>query len=345
MFSYASQRASPTATRRGTILPRVPTQYPSTVTQRRFICFLGERKDLVTFRENLQRKMRIESAPLLFSSSNVLSLQHGFLTAAALDFGIQFLGWVCAVLLQTEIFYDAIGSLTYIVIAVGSLLVSANRNIVPTLLVSIWAARLGSFLLYRVIKTGHDSRFAEIKKNAISFLVAWMMQGVWILVVSSPLLVVNLDPSSAPGDLGIGGGAETTVQAIGILMWATGFVIECIADYQKLAFKLDTSESRGRFIDRGLWSLSRYPNYFGEMLLWWGFWVYCTPRFHGFQWLTVFSPAFVMLLLLFVSGIPLQEAQAKRRWGEDEAYQMYRDRTRLLVPLPQGIMTCCKKTQ
>ena len=89
------------------------------------------------------------------------------------------------------------------------------------------------------------------------------------------------------------------------------------------------------FITVGLFRWARYPNYFGEMLCWWGMWLLCSASFHGGAWASVVSPLFVCVLLLFVSGIPLQERQAQLRWGDDPAYQEHVRRTRLLVPLPQ----------
>jgi steroid 5-alpha reductase family enzyme len=86
----------------------------------------------------------------------------------------------------------------------------------------------------------------------------------------------------------------------------------------------------------GLWRYARYPNYFGEMCMWWGIWLLCIPVFgKSAYWLTVAGPFFVMSLLLFVSGIPLQEKQAQQRWGNEAGFQAYRRSTFLLVPLPK----------
>ena len=110
---------------------------------------------------------------------------------------------------------------------------------------------------------------------------------------------------------------------------------EVLADAQKLVWKLDPA-NKGRWIDAGLWSLARYPNYFGEMTLWWGVWLLAVPSFgRTGAWATVAGPLFVALLLLRVSGIPLQEAQARERWGDDAAFKAYVARTRLLVPVPK----------
>lgn len=163
----------------------------------------------------------------------------------------------------------------------------------------------------------------------MQFLVAWILQGVWALVVSLPLLLLNATDTSNPSF-----NALQWTDVIGILAWGLGFLIETVADFQKLAFKSDPG-NKGKFIQTGLWAWSRYPNYFGEMLLWWGIFLGCSASFHGAEWIAVVSPLFVAFLLLFVSGIPLQERQAQARWGQDEEYQTYRARTNLLLPLPR----------
>lgn len=112
-------------------------------------------------------------------------------------------------------------------------------------------------------------------------------------------------------------------------MWATGFLIEAVADGQKLRFRNDP-KNKGKFIDVGLWSRARFPNYFGEMLLWAGVWV-----FTGCSAVGAIGPLWVVFQLSKMSGIPIQEVQAQERWGKDPAYQEYVRRTNLLVPLPK----------
>jgi steroid 5-alpha reductase family enzyme len=85
----------------------------------------------------------------------------------------------------------------------------------------------------------------------------------------------------------------------------------------------------------GVWHYARYPNYGGEMLVWVGLWLLAIPALHGGYWACVVSPLFVMGLILFVSGVPLQEKQAQQRWGQEPAYQAYRQQTSLLFPLPR----------
>jgi steroid 5-alpha reductase family enzyme len=106
-----------------------------------------------------------------------------------------------------------------------------------------------------------------------------------------------------------------------------------IADRQKSAFNAKP-ENKGRFISTGLWSWSRHPNYFGEIVLWIGVAIIALPILRGWQWVTLISPVFIILLLTRISGIPLLERRADQKWGNEAEYQSYKARTSVLVPLP-----------
>jgi steroid 5-alpha reductase family enzyme len=118
---------------------------------------------------------------------------------------------------------------------------------------------------------------------------------------------------------------------LGLLIWIAGFAIEVISDRQKSAFR---HRHPGRFVDTGLWAWSRHPNYFGEIVLWTGIAVIASSTLRGWQWVTLVSPVFVLFLLTRVSGIPMLEKRADERWGDDAAYQRYKENTPVLVPRP-----------
>jgi steroid 5-alpha reductase family enzyme len=267
-----------------------------------------------------------------------LSGAPAVLAAGALfDVAVQIAGWIVSVALKTDKIYDFTASCTYVSLALLSFFLgtsgsssSSPRQVAATVLLTLWAARLGAFLLFRVVRLGGDSRFEEALKKPLLFLVYWLMQALWIFATASGTLWLN-------GTVGGGGKGLKPTDIIGPLLFLVGFLIESLADAQKLKFRLAVPSNKGKFIDQGLWSLARYPNYFGEIVLQCGLWLLCVPSFgKSAAWLTVLGPVFVAILLLFVSGIPLQEAQAKARWGEGDAgYQAYRKRTRLLVPLPK----------
>ncbi|KAK9825680.1 hypothetical protein WJX81_003037 [Elliptochloris bilobata] len=253
--------------------------------------------------------------------------QSALVGTLVVDFAIQLVGWLVSSVLQTDKLYDLLGSTTFIVLAVGTLAYAGRntaRSVIATILVCLWALRLGGFLFFRVLKSGSDSRFDEAKKKPGTFLVYWALQGVWVWVTLLPVIIVN----SSSRDLQ----RVLWTDVVGLALWVLGFILEVTADFQKYAFK-QIPANKGRFIDTGVYKFARYPQYGGEILVWLGVWLFCTPVFQGADWASVVSPVCVASLLLFVSGVPIQERQAQERWGADPAYQAWRARAWLLFPL------------
>ena len=118
---------------------------------------------------------------------------------------------------------------------------------------------------------------------------------------------------------------------VGAAVWLIGFGFEVVADNQKRQFN-QQQNSQQAFIQNGLWSRSRHPNYFGEILLWIGVAIVAFPVLQGWQYVTLISPLFVAALLIKVSGIPQQEKQAKERWADNQAYQSYYQSTPRIFP-------------
>jgi len=239
-------------------------------------------------------------------------------------FALQGLGFIPAFLYQTERYYDLIGSLTYISAIALVLLCSGEvdlRQMLIAFFILIWAARLGSFLFSRIARDGGDSRFDKIKPSALLFFRTWMLQGLWVTVTAGAALAALSSGRSV---------ALNIIDGAAISLWLSGFAIEVIADRQKRQFR--QAHGSDTFITTGLWSLSRHPNYFGEIILWTGIALLTFPVLDGGQYLTLVSPLFVYLLLVRISGIPLLERKANRRWGNDPAYITYRKNTPALVP-------------
>jgi len=250
-----------------------------------------------------------------------------FAVAAVVAFVIQWLVFVPSYRLQTEHWYDLTGSLTYLCIVIGTLLLVGRfdlRSLVIVALVTIWAVRLGRFLYRRVQKAGSDSRFDEIKPSFTGFLMAWTLQGLWVfLTLAAALAAMTTSATPAFGVLAV----------IGVLIWMIGFLIEAVADAQKQAFRRDPANA-GRFIHSGLWAWSRHPNYLGEITLWTGIALIALPALSGWQLVTLISPLFVYVLIVYISGIPMLESRADERWGDDPAYRDYKARTPVLFPRP-----------
>ncbi|MGB9358746.1 MAG: DUF1295 domain-containing protein [Acidimicrobiia bacterium] len=250
-----------------------------------------------------------------------------FALCALLAYAINWLVFIPSNQKKTEHYFDLTGSATYLAVTVVALLLSADldaRAVIAAAMVAIWALRLGSFLFRRVRRDGRDGRFDEIKVDPLRFFMTWTLQGLWVLLtVAAALAIIT---SLERKDIG-------WVAIVGIAIWTAGFVIEVVADRQKSTFKQDPANT-GRFITTGLWSWSRHPNYFGEIVLWIGMAIMAVPILSGWRWGVLISPVFVILLLTRVSGIPMLETRAEKRWGDDEEFRAYTRDTSVLIPRP-----------
>jgi steroid 5-alpha reductase family enzyme len=137
------------------------------------------------------------------------------------------------------------------------------------------------------------------------------------------VIVINTQADSAPA-LGIWDG-------IGLSVWILGFTIEVIADNQKTVFNTEPN-NKEKWIDSGLWSYSRHPNYLGEILLWTGIAIFGVSCFSGLEKVSWISPIFIYFLLTKVSGIPILDRRASEKWGDNAEYQIYRETTPTLIP-------------
>lgn len=251
---------------------------------------------------------------------------------AMVAFGVNWLAYIPAALFQSDRFYDTTGALTYLsVIGAACFATYELRGALELLplavagMVGVWTIRLGSFLFTRIHAAGGtDVRFAKIKVNPPRFLVAWTLQACWVIFTASAALVIITSPEPRQPDAFFWAGTA---------LWVIGFAFEVIADDQKRRFRADPA-NHGRFITTGLWAWSQHPNYFGEITLWAGILMIALPQLSGWGWLVVFSPLFVALLLTRVSGINLLDAIAKKRWGDDPAWQAYVAHTPVLLPRP-----------
>ena len=248
-----------------------------------------------------------------------------FAVSVGLAFLIQWLAFIPAYLLQTEKFFDLTGSITYISVTAIAIIFGTGvdgRSILLATLVIIWAIRLGMFLFRRIQKAGKDDRFDEIKPSFIRFLNVWTIQGLWVTFTLAAALVAITTANKKELDI---------FAILGLLVWIIGFAIEVAADSQKSRFNANP-DNKGRFIQTGLWSRSRHPNYFGEIMLWVGIAMIALPVLHGWQWVALISPLFVTLLLTRVSGIPLLEKKADKKWGGQDEYETYKKKTPILIP-------------
>ena len=249
------------------------------------------------------------------------------LRVVILAFLIQWVAYIPAYVFQTEKFYDLTGSLTYLSVTWYALILAsgdfANANLANTvivLLISLWALRLGSFLFMRIHKDGEDKRFRTIKPSATQFFMTWTLQGLWVSLCSMCAL------TAISSDSGV---VVNALFYFGLGLFLLGFSTEIVADNQKSKFR-SFPENRDKFITTGLWAKSRHPNYFGEIVLWAGIAVMSFSSLEDWQYLTIISPIFTYILLVYVSGVRMLEARADIKWGHDENYKKYKSSTPVL---------------
>jgi len=250
-----------------------------------------------------------------------------FVLCGVFAYAVQWLMFLHAWAKRTEHFYDLTGSATYIVMVVsGALLAGAAdaRSLALVAVIVIWAARLGPFLFRRIRQAGEDRRFRSIKQSFPVFLMTWTLQGTWVFITASCALAAITSVQSV--------GIEATFWA-GFGLWVFGLTVEVIADRQKTAFRADPGNA-DRFITTGLWAWSRHPNYFGEIVLWLGIAIMAYPVLTGWQVATLISPLFVVVLLMFISGVRMLENRAEQTWGDDPAYRAYKKSTPVLMLWP-----------
>ncbi|OQR87243.1 membrane protein [Achlya hypogyna] len=264
-----------------------------------------------------------------------IALPTDLLLYAAVAMGINwFAAVVHAIPFQSEKYFDLLGATTFSTLTILSAAIHlANetsataywRSLTLSVISLIWALRLGSFLFLRIHGAGSDNRFDDIRAAPLKFFSVWTLQGLWAFATMLPVLLLHVHART-----------QTSLQAsdvIGFALWLFGFAIEVFADAQKTAFKKEPTNRR-RFVNVGLWYYSRHPNYFGEITLWIGLTVVSAAQVTspGYIVVACFSPLLVATLLIFVSGIPILEAKADAKWGAEAEYQLYKQRTSVLVP-------------
>lgn len=292
-----------------------------------------------------------------------------------------------SIALQSDRFYDVSGSLTYLAATALSLylpalraraaaaLAGAPKPELPSLLAALtgpgpssamnwrqvalsaalgmWATRLGSYLFYRILKEGKDSRFDVIKKNPRRFLLAFVAQALWVTLCSLPVLAVNSVPAAALAAAARSSAFGLRVtDMLGLGLFALGFGVEVVADSQKSRWVAEKHNKihDEAFMTRGLWAKSQYPNYFGEITLWTGIatataGVLRAPAAQAAIGLgggiggtmattamSAVSPAFSYFILTRLSGIPLSERKYNKLYGDRKDYQEWKANTPRLIP-------------
>eukprot|EP00611_Tribonema_gayanum_P018773 TRINITY_DN3198_c0_g2_i1.p1 TRINITY_DN3198_c0_g2~~TRINITY_DN3198_c0_g2_i1.p1 ORF type:complete len:324 (-),score=86.39 TRINITY_DN3198_c0_g2_i1:432-1403(-) len=265
--------------------------------------------------------------------------EHLLLLTAIITIGMQLAFFSVAATFKFDTVTDFAGGTNFVVLAIVTFILGGTfsaRQILVLIFVALWGLRLSLFLLARILKTGTDARFDDKRDDFLKFLGFWIFQMFWVWTVSLP--VTFLETTEADPSFG------SAADIAGVIMYVVGLAIETASDQQKFNFKNDDA-NRGKWCDVGLWKYSRHPNYFGEILLWWGLFTISSSVFDAagdngegkWGYATILGPLFVTGILLFVSGIPLLEEKADKKNGARQDYREYKIRTSVLIPVPPGI--------
>ena len=243
--------------------------------------------------------------------------------ALVIAVGLNLAMFIPAYLLKTDRLTDLSYSITFIVLALLGFSQSAKTSVQFAVLVMVllWAIRLGGFLFIRINKMKDDSRFDEMRGKFWSFFRFWFFQGITVFIVLAAALALWREPASSVG----------VVSYLGIVVFAVGFALESVADYQKFRFSL--TKTKDVWIDTGVWRFSRHPNYLGEIMVWVGIYLFAFSSLSSAaRLLALVSPLYIAAILLFFSGVPLLEKSANKKWGHDQAYKNYKQHVPILIP-------------
>jgi len=271
------------------------------------------------------------------------------LPSAAASYALQTVGALVFVPRQDETFYDFFGSLGFLTTNLASiyyptlkarywdgvataafppLTSMAPRQLLLNAALIVWTSRLGYFLLSRALNNGGDSRFDEIKTSPARFSFAWLAQATWVFAVGLPVYMVNsLPPSATP--------ALRSYDYLSFGLFASAWLFEIIADRQKTEWRRarDNKEHDEKFISSGLWSISRHPNYLGEICLWTGVWALSIPALRSPAWaIAGISPLLTFSLLRYVSGVPLLEEASDKKFAGDAKWEQYKRTVPIFFP-------------
>lgn len=247
-----------------------------------------------------------------------------FLTATGISFLVNTLFFFIAVRKKSDIVTDLSYGLSFFLTSLALIVLHGMKSavaLIPFILVMLWSLRIAGFLFRRILTFKVDHRFDGRREDPVKFAKFWGLQAISTSIIMLPVIATI---SNSPPSL-------SWLQMLGIIISLAGIVLEAIADNQKFRFKKD---GKTGFISTGLWSWSRHPNYFGEMLVWWGLYLYVLPMLTGWWHLALAGPVYITSLLLFVSGIPLLEKAADQKFGKDAEYLAYKARTSVLIPRP-----------
>ena len=219
---------------------------------------------------------------------------------------------------------DVAWGIGYILITITGLFLRETitlNQICVSIMVCLWGLRLGAHIFFRNRGKGEDFRYRKWREEwgkyvvIRSFLQVFMLQGIFMLIIALPVIF-----SLSNSDI-----VYPWIPFVGVGVWLIGFIWESVADFQMTQFKKN-SKNKGKILMAGLWRYSRHPNYFGEMLVWWG--IFILALSNPSAWWTILSPLIMTWLLISVSGVPMLE----KKYADNPEYQAYQERTSAFFP-------------
>lgn len=236
------------------------------------------------------------------------------------------LGWLVSLKYRNVTVVDSMWGAGFVLIVWISFLGTdgfVGRSLLLCILVTLWGGRLSIHLTRRNWGQGEDPRYGKWRVAGgerfwvISLFKVFLLQALflWAIALNVQLGVA----ASAPSHF-------TRFDLLGLLIWSIGFMFEAVADWQLAAFKSDPA-NHGRTMRKGLWAFSRHPNYFGEILVWWG--VFMITLSQPANLWTVISPVLITLVVLKMTGVPLTEKHISQKRSD---YECYRKKTNAVVP-------------
>ncbi len=251
-----------------------------------------------------------------------------FLWSGASLLVVAIVSWLLSLKRNDVSMVDSLWSLMFLLatlVYAGTTTITGAREILILVLVGAWALRLSTYITVRNHGHTEDFRYQEIRANNEpgfrykSFYIIFVFQAFLAWMICLPLLV------AISGQTAIG-----ILDYAGIALWSTGMFFESVGDWQLARFRAKP-ENTGKVLSTGLWRYSRHPNYFGNFLIWWGF--YLVALSAG-GWWTIISPLLMTLLLLKVSGVALLEKNISKRRPE---YLRYIESTNAFFPGPSRL--------
>lgn len=223
--------------------------------------------------------------------------------------------WLVSLVLKNASIIDPIWGILFLIQTSLYFIFAADgyegRKLLILILVAVWSLRLSIYIGWRNWGQPEDFRYAKWREENgshwwwYSYLKVFLLQGVIAWSISTPLLVAKY--SDSPTHL-------TIFDGIGVVIWAYGFFFEAMGDYQLARFKADPT-NKGKVLNTGVWRYSRHPNYFGDAAQWWGFYLIALAA--GGFW-TIYAPAIMTYLLVFVSGVAMLERSMKKKPKYDD---------------------------